>query len=150
MAGFSNKERALRRMRALTPEVRIMIEDAMEKEAAELTELIRRRVPVDTGSLRDSVRYDTSPDRMRFTIRAGGLPSTRKKVRKGVRDSDFAEARLEGNNKGEFDYARAVEFGTSDTAAQPYFYPSYRQKKRGIRRRVKAAAKKGVAKAVKK
>lgn len=147
MAGFTNKERARRRMRALGPEVMKVLQVQMRQEAEDLAELMRRRVPVETGTLQQTVRVEDGPRPLTMIIRAGGEP-TRKKVRKAVRDGDFAKAKASGGAKGEYDYARSVEFGTSDQTAQPFFYPSYRQKKKGMQRRVKTAAKRGVATAM--
>jgi HK97 gp10 family phage protein len=72
------------------------------------------------GALRDSIRVETS-DRsdMRALVRAGGPTTT-------VRG---------------YDYALAQEFGTSKTRAQPFFWPTYRAKKKAIRKAIKDAAK---------
>ena len=47
---------------------------------------------------------------MAVAVVVGDTPETRKKIRKRVRDSDFAAARPTGGNKGEYDYAFGVEF----------------------------------------
>lgn len=149
MSKITGRERALRRMRALGPEVRKAVRAQLEKEANDLAELIRRRVPKRTGALRDSIKVAPGDKPLSLKIKAGG-PTTTKKVRKGVKDVDFAKAKVTGGSRGEYDYARAVEFGTSEKQAQPFFWPSYRQRKRTVRRRMNAAAKKGLAKAVQK
>lgn len=149
MSKITGRERALRRMRALGPEVRKAVRAQLAKEAEDLADLIWRRVPVDTGTLRDSIEVRPGKRPLSMTIKAGGEP-TRKRVRKGVKDAHFAKAKVTGGSRGEYDYARAVEFGTSEQQAQPFFWPSYRQRKRTVRRRMNAAAKKGLAKAVQK
>ena len=72
------------------------------------------------GALRDSIRVETS-DRsaMRALVRAGGAATT-----------------VDG-----YDYALAQEFGTSKIPAQPFFWPSYRSKKKAIRKAIKDKAK---------
>lgn len=142
---FSNRDRLKRKLRSLPPAAEKAVKAQLEKEANDLAELIRRRVPVDTGTLRESVKVMPGDRPLSMKVKAGGEP-TRKKVRKGVKAADFAKAKASGGSRGEYDYARGVEFGTSEQPAQPFFWPSYRQRKRPIRRRISAAAKKAVRK----
>lgn len=142
---FSNRDRLKRKLRSLPAAAEKAVKAQLEKEAADLADLIRRRVPVDTGTLRDSVRVTPGDRPLSLKIKAGG-ETTRKKVRKGVKDVHFAKAKITGGSRGEYDYARGVEFGTSEQPAQPFFWPSYRQRKRQIRRRMSTAAKRAVRK----
>ena len=142
---FSNRDRLKRKLRALPAEAEKAVKAQLEKEANDLAELIRRRVPKRTGALRDSITVVPGDKPLSVKIKAGG-PTTTKKARKGVKEIDFAKAKITGGSRGEYDYARGVEFGTSEQPAQPFFWPSYRQRKRQIRRRVSTAAKKAVRK----
>lgn len=148
MARLKGKEAALRRMRALYPEVAKVVIAETRIEVEKLAEAMKRVVPKKTGVLKRSIRVEDVEGKPGvFRIIAGGVPETRKKVRKGVKDADFALAKQAGNNKGEFDYARAVEFGHiaedgTQVPADPYFYPTYRAQKRGMGRRISAKARK--------
>lgn len=146
MAEMKNLDRVLARLQRIPQEVRAAVEAQLEKEADDMLAAIQRVVPVDTGNLRKSIRKEKGHRPLSWRIRAGG-PLTTVKVRKGVRDRDFAKAAKSGGNKGEFDYARGVEFGHlaedgTFVPAKPYFWPIYRARKKAIRRRLAAAAKK--------
>lgn len=79
-------------------------------------------VPVDTGSLRDSIRVErggTSEHWRRVRVRAGGYkinPKSRKIV----------------------DYAVEVEYGTSKQVAQPYMRPAWDQVRDTVADMIKA------------
>lgn len=145
--GWTRKEKLLRKLRAVGPAVRTILIAELGQEANELANAMRRAAPVLTGALKASIRVEDIPDQpLKVAIKAGGVPSTRTKVRKGVKNEDFAAAKAAGNNKGEFDYTRSVEFGSSPdgTNQRPFFFPTYRARKKGIKRRVKSAARKKV------
>lgn len=159
MAGSKilNRQKLKASLQRLPERVRQALEIQVAQEAADLAAAVKRAVPVDTGTLRDTVRVERDGDV--FSIAVGG-PATTKKVRSrkvaagrkktiGVSDADFARALLTGGNRGEFDYARGVEFGHrtasgAHVAARPFLFPTYRARKKAIRRRVKAAARKAV------
>ncbi len=134
-------EQAKARLRAAVPTITKAASDQLAVEAKALAEEIRAKVPVRTGALKGSVEA-VQISNTEWEIRAGG-DATTKKIRAGVRDRDFAQARVAGNNKGEFDYARGVEFGHrtpegKHVPAEPFFYPPYRARRAGIRKRVLA------------
>lgn len=111
-------------MAALPEDVKAPIRSATFEQAEELAQVMRRIVPVVKGTLRDSIRVETSPrSNLRALVRAGG-PST---------------------TVGHYDYAHATEFGTSRQAAQPFFWPSYRASKLRIRRAIRSAAIRAIA-----
>lgn len=117
---FTNRKRAIARMRAIPAAVRIAVRDQMNVERVGLEEAIRAAVPVDQGDLKASVRsYDGSNgERIRGVIVEGET-------------SDPSQKRK----------ARAVEFGRSDMAAQPHFFPTYRGRKKKIASRLMKAAR---------
>lgn len=152
---LQRRERAIRRMRTLPEAVKARAKVQMRANAEELAALMRRRAPVKTGALRDSIRVEDHSDEsgIRFKVKAGGRP-TMKKVRSGVQRSDFlaavASALRSGRpaNKGEYDYAVGTELGNSQVQAQPFFYPSARQTKKRDKRRLNKAAKDGIGEAL--
>src|SRR5262245_2015132 len=91
------------------------------------------------GRLRDSIRVEKGRAEMRVLVRAGG-PSTT--VGSGAGGSGIvARVRRAVSGGGSYDYALAQEFGTQKMHAHPFFWPSYRANKDGIRRAMKAVAK---------
>lgn len=120
---FTNKERALARMAAIPAAIKGEVRVAMAENRTELAEAIRRAAPEDDGDLRDSV---TSRDISNASRIAGQVSA--------------------GNEKAF--YARMVECGTPRQAAQPFFYPMYRARKKRLKSRISRAAGKGARRAV--
>lgn len=91
---------------------------AVKREAERLAEEMRKRCPVETGTLRASIRVEPTLNPKIWRVAAGG-PTTTKEVRSG---SGVA-----------YDYSRGVEFGTVEAPAEPFFFTTYRAQKRTIR-----------------
>lgn len=128
MATLTRRDKALRKMAALPKSVRAAAKAEIFKNAQELTNLIRRRAPIDEGDLRDSV-----------SLFVGGAPGTNA----AKADPELTVDIVAGRGKGSTtEHARPVEFGTADTPAQPFFYPSYRQMKSKIKRNISRAVMK--------
>lgn len=141
MAGFSNKARALRRMASIPPAVKAALKAQNAVNAAELVETAKRFAPPDeTGALRESIRHadDSDDTRISQRVEAGG-PTTTKPVRQSGKGSAPT-----------YDYALAQEFGTTDAAANPFFWPAWRLKRRAFKRRMSKAAKAAIGQAVRK
>jgi HK97 gp10 family phage protein len=104
---------------------------ALTAEANGLADLMRARVPVKDGTLRASIRVEPRKQAglIGALIKAGG-PTTTKPVRKG--------------QSATYDYAMAQELGTQEMLANPFFFPSYRQKKTSIKRRASKAVRDAV------
>jgi HK97 gp10 family phage protein len=68
-----------------------------------------------TSNLANSIRKEPGRKETVVVVRAGGATTT---VQHGGRP---------------YDYARAVEFGTEKTPAQPFFFPTYRLMKKKMR-----------------
>jgi len=103
----------------------------LEKEADDLVAAIKRNVPVsqdsDPGTLRDSVRWEQHAEGKELSV-------------------TVIEDAKDGQGKG---FAPFVEFGHHKKTgqyvpAQPHFFPTYRARKKGIRRRMQAATRKAV------
>lgn len=141
MRGLEETKATLRRVPV---EVKAKLRTQIFEAAADLVIGIRRAVPVDTGTLRDTIGVAPGRHELQVRVVAGGAATT-KKVRKGVKASHFAIAlRTGGKAGGSFDYSRGVEFGHVTTGGQhvpahPYFFTTYRRKKKDIRRKMKTA-----------
>jgi HK97 gp10 family phage protein len=121
---------------SIPPKVAEELKAAVLDGARSLTSGMRLAVPrgIDgRNELMDSIRIEQGRSPLRKLVRAGG-PLTTREVRKG-------------SGTG-YDYALANEFGTEKMAAQPFFWPTYRSKKKKIRSDIAARARKAIAKVV--
>ena len=126
---------SLERFRRLTKELREEVHDEagaeLNKQAEELARLIESVAPHEEGTLKTTVKVvkDQKRDTL-VRIVAGG----EKTVRKG-------KGRIRP-----YDYARADEFGTVNMKPRPFFFPTYRLRKKKIisamKRRITANIKK--------
>jgi HK97 gp10 family phage protein len=131
---------SVERFRLLTEELKkeVHVEAVAElnRQAAALAELIRSVAPVYQGPVEPGGELKTSvrmiPDRSKDTvvrIVAGGKLTTRPAI-----------------SSQPYDYARADEFGTHKMAAKPFFFPTYRLRKKKIisamKRKITASIKK--------
>lgn len=127
-------ERIARALRRITPSVKAAIAPAVDLGANEI--VVKARTAAagskDSGTLQGTIRKEPGPKELSVTVKAGG-PETTKPVRNS-----------EKGNAPEFDYGLAVEYGTEDTNAQPYFWPSVRALSKRVRRRIDRAASKAV------
>lgn len=124
-----------RRFAAVPDAVRAEVKLAVAKSADELVAMMKRLVPVDEGTLRDSIGW-TWGDPPAGTVKVGAVPT----------DLSDMKATIYAGGPGAF-HAHLVEFGTVHSAAQPFFLPAWRALRTKIRRRISAAVSKGVKKA---
>lgn len=107
-----------RRMLAVPKKLRAAAEDELRRTGERMAEDMRRDAPVDDGDLRDSIH-----------VRA--IDDAADQVGVRVASSDWK--------------ANLVEFGTSRSPAQPFFFPNYRRHRRkvkaGLTRVLRRAAK---------
>lgn len=131
-------------MMKLPATVKKEIKPAIEESAKATTEMAKRMVPVDTGDLKDSIKYSFGG-----TTLGTGYASIRNKHNmlgggtaelKG--DPDLTAYITAGDEKAY--YARFVEFGTTKTPAQPFFYPVGRAMRRSNRNRISRAVTKAI------
>lgn len=143
-----NRERVLARIRKLPSALIEALDNQLNIEVHDLAEAVRRAAPVGkTGDLQASVRVESGDHPLSQAVVVGGTPQTRKKIRGAVRNRDFAAAKVSGGNKGEYDYPFGVEFGHraadgSHVPATPFLFPTYRARKKAMRRRLKGRARK--------
>lgn len=140
IARWIGKERLLRRIRALPAAVREQVRKQLEQSAIDLVGAQKRVAPVRTGTLRDSIKWRWGAARGK-----GG----------NLRDEFAVTIYID---KPARHYAHLVEFGVSahenkgrfkgtqnpGHPPQPYFFPTYRAKKRSIKARVKRGVKKAI------
>lgn len=137
-SGFrsGDRQRAREKFRALPKAVRKNVEDALEQNAEELTQAIKRRVPVQKngngGELRDTVKWSKG--------------AAKSKTRNRGDDPDLTVRVTEGDGRMGF-YAGMVEFGTVKSAPKPHFFPTWRAMRRRLRGRLSRAVNKAIKEA---
>lgn len=127
-----DRARANRVFRALPIQIQREVSLAIEQNAQELAEAIRRRTPVRGGDLTASVRVE----------RGQAARSNSRNASTAGNNADIAAQVIQGG--GDTFYARFVEHGTVNHRAQPHFYPTYRQLLRKMRARLARAVNKAV------
>lgn len=164
MAKVQNRERLLRKLKALPKAARARIGAALDEGADEIVAMQKRLAPKRTGALANSIRKvkgNYAPDNPNVRGFGGAV--------KG--DPDLTVTIVAGDAKAY--YAAFVEFGTSPhriapkeaealsingnvlapgravshpgATAEPFFYPAYR----ALKKRVKGRASRAITKAVK-
>lgn len=128
---------------------------AIKREADDLSAAIKAKAPRGkTGNLAESVQVRRRRNDLDLEVTAGGDLTTRSYER----STDYSSTVVIGSgdtagrskvSKGQgsgvtYDYSRAVEFGTVNESAQPFFWPTYRERKDGIRQRISEAAAEAV------
>lgn len=126
---FANRDRFTKQLLSVVPEAEKELAAANQTSAAEFMAMAQRLAPVRSGAVRNSIRMYPGQRPGAWVVEAGG-PSTTKPVRKGI--------------KATYDYALGVEFSTSDTRAQPFFWPAYRSQKRPAKGRASRALIKAI------
>lgn len=134
---------AFQRKMALIPKaVHDEIRKELEKQAEELVQMMRRIAPRgETGALAASIRW-TWGDAPKGTMSVGTVAASE--------GSDMRITIYAGGKVGAQDafYARFQEFGTKNMPANPFFFPSYRAKRRAIRGALSRAIKRGLKNAI--
>lgn len=137
-SGFraGDRDRAKALFRALPKSVRKGTERALLEAGTELAAAIKRRVPVDEGDLRDSVRVKR------------GKPARSSKgqiVDAAGADADLTIRVIEGDK--ETGYVYPVEFGAVDRPAQPHFFPTWREKRKRLKAKITRVQRKAIREA---
>ena len=115
---------SVERFRALTEQMKQQVfddaADELDRQADQLLQLMQSVAPRgETGELEHSIRKVPGKSKLVQRIVAGGALTIRK-----------------GSGKP-YDYSRADEFGTVNMKAKPFFFPTYRLRKRKICRPMK-------------
>ena len=114
-----------RKLKKMPEAAKQEIRKALEKSAAEIVDLMRRMVPVDSGDLRDSIGW------------TWGAPPKAAVVMGTVGDAGLVITIYAGSDAAY--YARMVEFGTMKMAPHPYFRPGFRLGKKRAKSRISRA-----------
>lgn len=132
-------EKMMRRLERIPDEVRRRAKAELMLGGREVNMLQRSLAPKDDLTLASTIRSEPLPDpQIGVVILAGGEATT-----KPVRET-------KKGNSPEYDYALAQEFGTEKMPANPFFRPAIHVKKKQVRNRVRAAARKALRSAAKK
>lgn len=124
------KDKLFQKLKRSVPELEKELTSALEQNGNEMVAKARSFVPRDEGHLDRSIEWQYTQN----TIAGEGSRSP-------------AIVVMAGDEKGGLaDHARHVEFGTSDTMRQPFFYPAYRL----LRRKMKGRLTRSMTKAMKK
>lgn len=150
MAKIIGKERLARKLKKLPLIVKEDVRRAMEECAQEIVALMKSLAGFKDGNLRRSIgwRWGRAPkgfrsvgkikanmdERLFITIFAGGSLTT-----KPIRNTEKGNAPF-------YDYAFAQEFGTQDMKKNPFFYVSWKKKRKALRPRIRKKVRTSVRK----
>lgn len=128
---LKNKPLFFARLKAIVPRMEEELAKANSKSADAMVASALRLVPVDPNDedgihLRDSIVAFKGKFRAAYIVQAGGASTTKP------------------SRGGRYDYALAVEYGTQDTTAQPFFWPSYRLNRKPMKARATRAIRKAI------
>lgn len=96
----------------------------LKEQADDLAQAIKAEAPVVSGTLRDSVKVRRRRNELELEVVAGGQ-ATSKEIRAG--------------SGVDYDYALAVEYGTTARPAEPFFYNTARELMPEIRDNIEQA-----------
>lgn len=132
MARSRQVDKLFRRLNRIPEHVREAVQPAVNKGAQDMAGTMRHLAPVDEGDLRDSVTVTPAGQ----TTPPYSQPSGSTLV------PDGAAVVTVGNS--DVRYPHLVEYGTSDTQAQPFFWPAVRLNRKRAENRIKRAMAKTV------
>ncbi|AMM83146.1 HK97 gp10 family phage protein [Martelella lutilitoris] len=134
MADDGGISRLKKRLNAIPKDVREAVAPDLLKSGNELAATMKQLAPEDSGDLKDSIAVTGPGEQTPAYSQPGGSKTL----------PENAVAVTVGNE--EVRYPHLVEYGTSKTEAQPYFWPSVRLLKKRITNRTKRAVSKAVRK----
>lgn len=120
---------------AIPRNVKLTVEPALVQSGNELVQAMKALAPEDTGDLKDSITL-TLPGTATPPYSQPGGSQVAKENQVLVTAGNHAVR-----------YPHLVEYGTAEAAAQPYFWPAYRLKKKRLTNRIKRAIRKAVREA---
>jgi HK97 gp10 family phage protein len=132
---ITNEEKLIRKLTRIPEAMRLKIRDAMADEADEMVAMMKRLVPVEPGKpdLKDSIGW-------RWGARAPAGSASVGQVRAPSEFGSTLTLTIYAANDQTF-YGTFVEFGTSKMAARPFFFPSYRARRKEAKRAMRAAVR---------
>lgn len=125
---------------------------AIKVEADHLADAIKAAAPVNTGALRDSVKVRRTKNELTLFVTAGGDATTRAYERNTGYESEVVIDGRDNSGKAKqadgagvsYDYAMAIEYGTSKENAQPFFYPTVRAMEDEINQNIESAVERAL------
>ncbi len=132
--------------------VKRVLVTTIKEEADKLADAVKAAAPVATGALRDSVKVRRTRNDLTLFVTAGGEATTKfynrdtgyeSEVVIDGRDNSGKAKQADGRGVG-YDYAMAIEFGTQDESAQPFFYPTVRAMENEINQNIEAAVERAL------
>ena len=138
-AGFKNRQRLKRILKALPEKERARIKVALRAAADEIVATQKQLAPVLTGALRDSIVATPGDQDLPAYASVRGRARTK--------DPELAMILSAGNSKVR--YAHLQEYGTVTMPAQPFFGPGFRAHRKDAVRKINKAAKQAIKDAVK-
>lgn len=128
-------DRLSKRLNAIPRAVKAAVEPTLIRAGVDLSVTMRLLAPVDTGDLQKSVHV-TAPGRTTPPYSQPGGSQTARENQVLV---------TVGND--EVRYPHLLEYGTAEAAAQPFFWPAFRLKRKILSNRIKRAIRKAVKEA---
>lgn len=132
-AEIRNAERLLRKLTIIPQAMREEIRHALSDQADEITDMMRRLVPVEPGKpdLRDSIGWRWGRRAPKGSVGVATL--------QGAQRDDLTITIFAADD--ETFYGTFVEFGTVKMAARPFFFVSWRANRKNARSKIRAAVR---------
>ncbi|MCH4542927.1 HK97-gp10 family putative phage morphogenesis protein [Ochrobactrum sp. A-1] len=131
-----------KRLTKTIPEViRKAASDAMEKGAQEVVDMMKRRVPRDTGELASTIGWSWG-DAPKGSMIIGEVRGRQYNTMRIVIYAGSDKTRVGSRNQ--FQLARLLEFGTLKMGPKPFFFGSWRANKKRVRSRVTRAIREAI------
>lgn len=121
--------------------IRKAASDAMEKGAQEVVDMMKRRVPRDTGELANTIGW-TWGDAPKGSMVIGEVQNRKYNTMRIVIFAGSEKTRV--GNRNQFQLARLLEFGTQEMGPKPFFFGSWRANKKRVRSRVTRAIREAI------
>ena len=128
-------QRLSRRLEAIPRNVKQAVTPALITAGRDLFVSMRLLAPEDTGALKDSIHVTAPGESTPPYSQPGG--STVARENQVIVTAGNTDVR----------YAHLVEHGTAEAAAQPFFWPAFRLKRKTLANRIKRAIRKAVKEA---
>ena len=134
MANDGGISRVKKRLAAIPKEVKEAVQPSLMRQANQMANTMRRFAPVDTGALRESITVTPGGQSTPPYSQPGGSMTV----------PENAVAITVGNS--DVRYGHLVEYGTSKTKAQPFFWPAARLHNKKAKTAIKSAIRRAVKK----
>lgn len=132
MADDGGLSRLQRKLGLIPDQVKVSIQTSLQQSGQELVGYAQALVPVESGTLRASIRLHTAGQIVpgqSIGAAERTVPDNQVVVTAGDADAY---------------YARWVEFGTADAPAHPFLFPAFRALRTRIKRRTQRAVRAAV------